>query len=140
MPFCPRCGKEVLPTDRFCLNCGQDLQRPAASTVQVQPSALPASSPTKSKSPAGAAILNFLFPGTGYIYNGIGTDTGELIFGALVFVFYFLGFEVGIVLIGLTTPRSTVSVPYSPYEALILLVYLLPFAFAYDAYRRAKFA
>ena len=27
MPYCPRCGKEVLASDQFCLNCGQSLER-----------------------------------------------------------------------------------------------------------------
>jgi len=43
MPYCPRCGKEVLATDQFCLNCGQRLERlysqsePPATSSQLAP-------------------------------------------------------------------------------------------------------
>jgi hypothetical protein len=55
-----------------------------------------------------------------------------------VFVFFFIGFEVTLVaeLFIYTPQTSTTST--SPYETLIFLVFLLPFAFAYDGYRRAK--
>ena len=85
-----------------------------------------------------AALLNFFLPGLGYVYVGIGQDTGELIFGGLVFLFYFIGWEVAfasIILSG-TLPSSSTSAP-PPLAALITLVFLLPFAFAYDGYRRA---
>jgi hypothetical protein len=95
---------------------------------------------SRPKSPEGAAILNFLFPGTGYIYTGLGRDIGEVIFGALVFVFFFLGFEVGYLIDILTYVAPSTPVSVSPYAALILLAFLLPFAFAYDGYRRAKSA
>jgi hypothetical protein len=83
-------------------------------------------------------VLNFLFPGTGYIYGGLGRNTGEVVFGALVFVFYFVGFEIGYLIDVLTYVPSTTPEAVSPYAALILLAFLLPFAFAYDGYRRAK--
>ena len=85
-----------------------------------------------------AALLNFFLPGLGYVYVGIGQDTGELIFGGLVFLFYFIGWEVAfasIILSG-TLPSSSTSAP-PPLAALITLVFLLPIAFAYDGYRRA---
>jgi hypothetical protein len=99
-------------------------------------------SPTgpKPKSPTAAAILNLFLPGAGYVYTGLGRDIGEVIFGALVFVFFFVGFEVTLVAELLTYAPSASTGPASPYEALILLVFLLPFAFAYDGYRRAKHA
>lgn len=83
-------------------------------------------------------MLNFIFPGLGYIYIGLGRDMGETIFGALVFIFYFIGFEVGYLIDILTYVPSTTPVSISPYATLILLAFLLPFAFAYDGYRRAK--
>jgi hypothetical protein len=83
-------------------------------------------------------VLNFFFPGAGYIYTGLGRNTGEVIFGALVFAFYFVGFEIGYLIDVLTYVPSTASETVSPYAALILLAFLLPFAFAYDGYRRAK--
>ena len=72
------------------------------------------------------------------MYVGIGHDTGELIFGALVFLFYFVGWEVAFTSIILSgSPPSSTSAP-PPLAALITLVFLLPFAFAYDGYRRAS--
>ena len=101
------------------------------------PRGVPQASSPGAKSPIGAAALNFFFPGLGYVYVGLGRDRGEIVFGALVFVFYFIGFDVGYLIAGITyTPSAPVSV--SPYAALILLALLLPFAFAYDGYRRAR--
>jgi len=85
-----------------------------------------------------AAALNFFFPGLGYIYIGLGRNTGEIIFGGLVFVCFFIGFEVGNVIDLITYVPPTTQVSVSPYTAVILLAFLLPFAFAYDGYRRAK--
>jgi len=131
----------VLPTDKFCLNCGQALGQPAGPPVFSQSTTIPPpqSQPRSStKSPIIAAVLNLLIPGTGYIYTGFGRDMGELIFGGLVFLFYFIGFEVGVVGEALTTPTPA-SGPVSPYAAVLLLAFLLPFAFAYDGYRRARY-
>jgi len=83
-------------------------------------------------------VLNFFFPGLGYIYTGLGRNMGEIVFGVLIFVFYFVGFEVGYLIDILTYVPSTSPVNVSPYAALIILAFLLPFAFAYDGYRRAK--
>jgi hypothetical protein len=95
-------------------------------------------SPTGSKSPGGAVALNFFFPGLSYVYVGLGSDTGETILRDLVFVFYFIGFEVGYPIDLLTYVPSTTPVNDSRHTALILLAFLLPFAFAYDGYRKAK--
>lgn len=83
-------------------------------------------------------MLNFFFPGLGYVYIGLDRDSGEVVFGALVFVLYFIGFEVGYLIDILTYVSPTTPVTVSPYASLILLAFLLPFAFAYDGYRRAK--
>jgi hypothetical protein len=108
--------------------------------VAPSPNQWPAAraSAVRSKSPGGAAALNFFFPGLGYVYTGFGRDAGEVVFGALVFVLYFIGFEVGYLIDILTYVPPTTPVNVSPYTALILLAFLLPFAFAYDGYRRAK--
>ena len=94
---------------------------------------------THSKSPMAAAALNLFLPGTGYVYTGIGRDMGEVVFGALVFAFFFIGFEVTFVAEALTFSPSVSSGSVSPYAALLFLVFLLPLAFAYDGYHRAKF-
>jgi len=94
--------------------------------------------PARSKSPTGAAILNFFFPGIGYIYVGIGRDTSDAVFGGLVFILYFIGFEGGFLADILSYTPSATTGSVSPYSALILLAFLLPFAFAYDGYRRAR--
>jgi len=143
MPYCTRCGEEVLVTDRYCPNCGQMVEgRMGASATPTVPFSgprwVPQAPPSGSKSPGGAAVLNFFFPGLGYIYTGIGRDTREIIFGTLVFIFYFVGFEVGYLINILTYVPSTTPVNVSPYAALLLLAFLMPLAFAYDGYRRAK--
>ncbi|MBS7631527.1 zinc-ribbon domain-containing protein [Candidatus Bathyarchaeota archaeon] len=33
MPFCPKCGKEVLESDAYCPNCGENLKKPAETPV-----------------------------------------------------------------------------------------------------------
>ncbi len=141
MPFCTQCGKEVLATDHFCLNCGRDLSAPATVQVPAQPPPQPSSLSTEThlsaKNPSIAAALNFILPGTGYVYNGVGRDFGEVIFGAFVFIFFFVGFEVGVVGDALST-TVTSSAPSSAFAPLLLLVFLMPFAFAYDGYHRAR--
>lgn len=143
LQFCPHCGKEVLATDLYCLNCGQNLGSPTGSQVPYSQPTSYAQPHTQrvshSKSPVAAALLNFFFPGVGYAYTGLGRDTSEVIFGALVFVFFFLGFEVGVVGDAFTT-TVTSTAPPSAFAPLLLLVFLLPFAFAYDGYHRAKSA
>ncbi len=134
---------EVLVTDRYCPSCGQMVEgRTGVSAAPMAPSPgpreVPQVPPTGPKSPGGAAALNFFFPGLGYIYTGLGRNMGEIIFGALVFIFYFVGFEVGYLIDILTYVPPTTPVNVSPYATLILLAFLLPFAFAYDGYRRAK--
>jgi hypothetical protein len=37
MPYCPKCGKEVLATDQFCLNCGQSLERLSSHVESPSP-------------------------------------------------------------------------------------------------------
>lgn len=72
------------------------------------------------------------------MYTGLGRNIGELIFGVLVFVFFFIGFELGFIIDIFTYTPSATPNSVSPYAALIFLAFLLPFAFAYDGYQRAK--
>jgi len=143
LPFCPDCGKEVLPGDRFCLNCGRNLERVSAQPTQqnasrAQPSAiLPSGGPQKN--PVAALLLNLFLPGLGYVYNGVGHDIGELVFGVLVFVFYFIGLGVSFAA-SLLFPPTVQASGVSQLEYLDVLGLLLPIAFAYDGYHRAKLA
>lgn len=72
------------------------------------------------------------------MYTGAGRDVGQVIFGILVFLFFFIGFEVGFIFDISTYAPSSYVAPVSPYAALISLAFFLPFAFAYDGYCRAK--
>ena len=143
MPFCPDCGNEVLPGDRFCLNCGRNLGRVGAEPVAQQsgyqppPMTLPPSSGPPEKSPVAALLLNLFLPGLGYVYNGIGRDSGQLVFGVLVFLFYFIGLG-GSILADFLFPPAVQASGSSPLEALAVLALLLPIAFAYDGYHRAS--
>ncbi|QQG48208.1 MAG: zinc ribbon domain-containing protein [archaeon] len=150
--FCPNCGKQSLPNDKFCHSCGRSLERAATAFSSASPmgqpsqASLPPSAPSEQvKSPAGAAVLNFFLPGMGYVYTGLGRDAGEVVFGFLVFLFYTVGLWGGVIAVslsnaGIGSGGGGSSGTVSPFDALILLAFLLPFAFAYDGYRRAKFA
>jgi len=151
MPFCPNCGRSVFPSDGFCYTCGRALQRTESpqgqSTTQAQtPQSYQTNFPPSvaktqtAKSAWTAALLNLFLPGLGYVYNGLGRNSAETVMGILVFVFYFIGYGVAFVLTILTTKTtsSTTSSTSSPFAALIILSFLMPIAFAYDAYHRAN--
>ncbi len=144
MPFCPKCGKEALETDRFCLNCGQPFDRAPPTQVPVQaaypPTAgLPASGPpANQKIPILAAVLNFVLPGVGYAYIGAGRDGKLVVFGLLMLVSLTLTFYVSIVNLALSPPTTTTTTTSSPLDFVGLLEFLFPFAVAYDGYQRAK--
>jgi hypothetical protein len=90
------------------------------------------------KSPATSAILNFFLPGMGYIYNGIGVDSSQLVFGILCFLALFLGIFVPSVIDALFVSTSTSTTQgFLPIDYLSIFVFLIPFALAYDGYRRA---
>jgi hypothetical protein len=58
----------------------------------------------------------------------------------MVFIFYYVGFIVSFIGAVLSPPPTSSSGGVSPLEALYLLLFLLPIAFAYDGYQRAKSA
>ena len=72
--FCPQCGfklnQEQAPQTKFCQNCGKKIDINAEICphcgVRVAPAPL-----SQEKSVALAAILSFLFPGLGHLYNGL---------------------------------------------------------------------
>lgn len=92
--ICPNCGKNT-PEGKFCEHCGASVQ--SAQTFQQQPAAAqpaftqqPAPPARAEKSSGLAAILSFLFTGSGQVYNGqlgrgIGFFVGALI-GYMIFV------------------------------------------------------
>jgi hypothetical protein len=145
LPFCPDCGREVLPGDRYCLNCGRNLVQigtqltPQPVAYGVQSSTPPPSGGPPAKSPVVALLLNLFLPGLGYVYNGAGRDVGQLVFGILVFVFYFIGLG-GTLAADFLSPPPVQPSGASPLDALALLLFMLPIAFAYDGYHRASSA
>lgn len=87
-----------------------------------------------------SAVLNFFLPGFGYVYNGIGIDTSQVIFGILCFLALFLGLFVPSVVEVLftgTSSSATGGQGITPADFLTILVLLIPFALAYDGYKRA---
>ena len=142
MPFCPKCGKEVLETDKFCLNCGQALDRAAwgATPKSSSPFIQPGQSTPRSKNGWLAAILNFFLPDFGYIYAGLGRDTKLIVFGVLIFlsvaIVFYASVANGIVssVSGTVTPKTS----FTPLVYVSVLYFVLPFALAYDGYHRAK--
>jgi TM2 domain-containing membrane protein YozV len=69
---------EVNEGDTFCSKCGFDLK---GNTVPVKSTATIPTMTIKKKSPATAAILNFLIAGIGYMY------LGKWAWGILAFIF-----------------------------------------------------
>ena len=141
MPFCPKCGKEVLETDKFCLNCGQTLDQatwtgaPTGSGPFIR---LGRATP-ESKNGWLAAILNFFLPGFGYIYAGIGRDTKLIVFGILIFLSVAVIFYASVANTIFSPAPTTATQPsVGPFVYIAPLYFILPFALAYDGYQRAK--
>ncbi len=84
-----------------------------------------------------AAILNFFFPGLGYVYAGIGRDTKLILFGTLIFLSVAVVFYASIFSAAASAP-ATPTTPTSPLVYIGLLYFILPFALAYDGYHRAR--
>lgn len=92
MATCPNCGKST-PEGKFCEHCGasmqttQTFQQPAAQPV-FTPQPVPARA---DKSGGIAAILSFLFTGSGQVYNGqLGKGIGILICAIIGYMLYFI--------------------------------------------------
>lgn len=94
------------------------------------------------KNPWVAALLNFLFIGLGYVYNGKRAKFGWLIFIAVIALF-----------LSVFTVQETYTDTYTPSvepssyeefrtawfsELLGYFIWLIPIAFAYDAYKEAE--
>jgi hypothetical protein len=71
MPFCPACGKEVLPGEAFCLNCGAPLPRNALQrTTGGTDSQAQAGAEGKEKRGWLGIVLSSILPGLGQYYFG----------------------------------------------------------------------
>jgi uncharacterized membrane-anchored protein len=71
------------------------------------------------------------------VYNEIGKNIGQLVFGSMVFLIHLVGYVVGLIGYLITSSFSSTPSP-SLFSSLVFLSYFLPFAFAYDGYRRGK--
>lgn len=95
-----------------------------------------ASANFKKRNPWTSAICNFFVPGMGYIYNGVGRDRSQIIFGAILFLGYLLGFIqlfgafiLGFVLFSGSEPTAP---GFFPPIVLDLSYFIVPLALAYD--------
>jgi len=111
--FCSECGAEVNEEDTFCSKCGFSLKGNIAAKSPTIPTTT-----VKKKSPATAAILNFLFAGIGYMYLGKWA-LGILTFIFMVIIATFFQKEVG-------------------FAMSVLLFFPIEFAFAWHAYKLAE--
>ena len=93
--ICPNCGKNT-PEGKFCEQCGASVQ--TTQTFQ-QPVVQQPAAAKEEKSAGVAAILSFIFTGSGQVYNGdllrgigilVGTIIGSFIFfipGIIVWIY-----------------------------------------------------
>ena len=130
MKYCTKCGYEMQDADRFCNNCGADMQlkrpeqpvaAPAAEKRPEQPVAAPTAdmvTPDQLKvQPILAAVLSFFLAGLGQIING------QVVKGVVILA----GVMIGGTLLTLLT-----------FGLFMLLYPVLWFGSAFDAYLCAK--
>lgn len=97
-PFCPQCGfkliQEQTPQTKFCQSCGKKININAEICphcgVRVAGVAV-----SEEKSVLLAAILSFLFPGLGHLYNGLNKKGVSFIVAYIVsaiLIFILIGF------------------------------------------------
>jgi TM2 domain-containing membrane protein YozV len=122
--FCPNCGKEIPDGSKFCPYCGASLEgKPGETQVQgvlseeerkkkayeeelIRAKARQAAR-VGARSPGLAAVLSFLYPGLGQIYNGqigkailfiiLGTIFVGLMFVGIGFILYPIMWIIGMV-------------------------------------------
>ncbi|MGI0080144.1 MAG: zinc-ribbon domain-containing protein [Nitrososphaerales archaeon] len=149
MHSCPNCRQRVEDNILYCPNCGA-LQHPQSASfgqdlrpqehqitsgdTQPYPRLAPLSG---GRNPWISAILNFFLPGLGYVYNGLGSDKSQIVFGSLIFVSVFIGLFIPI--FGAPSSSAGTAAPtITVIDLLALLVFVIPFALAYDGYVRAN--
>lgn len=110
MTHCFNCGSKLKKMANFCSSCGNPLRDSRTEKASL-----------KRKRPWVAAVLNFLIPGVGYLYNG-----SRVVFGTLVLFTSFIA----------TYVFFTIPNAHTPIELVGGLV--LGGAFAYDAYEEAE--
>ncbi len=150
MHTCANCHQEVKDEALYCQNCGA-IQHPVGSPegeplrpqehavdigrVQTYPESFP--SPLK-KNPWLAGILNFFLPGIGYVYNGLGKEMNQIVFGVIVFLSVFVGVYVPLFGAPASASSTTATPQITVFNLLTLLILILPIGLAYDAYARAS--
>ncbi|MHB1908228.1 MAG: hypothetical protein ACYCQJ_05060 [Nitrososphaerales archaeon] len=151
MHTCPVCKRTLEDEALYCPGCGAAQPKtPLPSNAQFQSSLSPPPYPSiysspapvaKSKNPWIAALLNFFIPGAGYIYNGVGYDGPQVVFGIIVLLSVFIGFYIPLVGQAFLPSGSSATSgagSVSAIEVLSILLLILPFGLAYDAFRRAS--
>ena len=86
MTYCTNCGKAVEETDSFCQNCGKSTKAKESFTSKMETEA---EKFMANKDPFIAAILSFIIPGLGQLYNG--DFKKSLIFQAAYIISWILG-------------------------------------------------
>ncbi|WP_405306447.1 zinc-ribbon domain-containing protein [Methanobrevibacter sp.] len=96
--FCPQCGfnlrQNEQPQTKFCQSCGEKIN----INAEICPHCgvrVAGISPSQEKSVALAAILSFLFPGLGHLYNGLTKKGVSFIIAYIVsavLIFLLIGF------------------------------------------------
>lgn len=109
--FCPNCGTEITADVAFCPQCGFKLHKDETQTkfcqncgkkIDINAEICPhcgvrvaGVTPSGEKSVLLAAILSFLFPGLGHLYNGLTTKGLSFIIAYIVsavLIFLIVGF------------------------------------------------
>jgi TM2 domain-containing membrane protein YozV len=79
--FCSSCGAKVeLAISDVCPNCGEKVKPSSAPAAGA-----PAPAVASGKNPILAAILSFVIPGLGQVYNG------QIVKGIVIFVAFIIG-------------------------------------------------
>ena len=103
MPYCTNCGNSIEENVSFCPDCGKSTKSKDSFTKKIETEA---ERFMEHKDPFIAAILSFIFPGLGQLYNGdfkkgLILQTAYLISLALGVIFYlfFITFLIAIVVL-----------------------------------------